>query len=149
MISVLAGMLALFLWTGPAVAGEFFETNGVAMRGYDPVAYFTERQPTKGSADYSTTCKGAVFHFTTAEHQKSFMANPDKYAPQYGGFCAYGLAKGYKASTDPAAFTIYRGNLYLNYSLPVRKLWSEDIPSHIQKADHNWPDVSQSSKAVQ
>lgn len=145
----LAAAVSIFMGGHTARAGEFFEQNGTAIRGYDPVAYFTDRQPMKGSADFSTTHKGAVFHFSTAEHQNTFMADPDKYVPQYGGFCAYGMAKGYKASTDPAAFTVYQGKLYLNYSLSVRELWSEDIPSHIQKAEHNWPHISQSPKVIQ
>jgi hypothetical protein len=84
--------------------------------------------------------------FTSAAHRDAFVAEPSKYAPQYGGFCAYGMAKGYKAVIDPAAFTVVREKLYLNYSESVRTRWLADIPSYIQKADANWPEVQRQAK---
>jgi YHS domain-containing protein len=127
-------------------AGEFFERNNLAIDGYDPVAYFTERKPVKGSSEYRSDFQGSTFQFASAAHRDAFAADPPKYAPQYGGYCAYGMAKGYKAAIDPAAFTVVRDRLYLNYSESVRTRWLSDIPSYIQKADANWPEVQRQAK---
>lgn len=132
----------------PSRAGEFFGQNGVAINGYDPVAYFTEMKPVKGSDQYRAQYQGSVFLFASAENRDEFAANPGKFAPQYGGFCAYGMAKGYKAATDPAAFTVVGDKLYLNYNGTVRALWVLDIPSYVKKADQNWPDVRRSSHVI-
>jgi YHS domain-containing protein len=129
-----------------AIAGEFFERNNLAIEGYDPVAYFTEHKPVKGLSEFRSDFKGSTFLFTSAAHRDAFVAEPSKYAPQYGGFCAYGMAKGYKAVIDPAAFTVVREKLYLNYSESVRTRWLADIPSYIQKADANWPEVQRQAK---
>ena len=128
-------------------ATQFFERNSLAIDGYDPVAYFTEMNPVKGQfrADY----QGSTFHFATAAHRDAFTADPEKFVPQYGGYCAYGMAKGYKASIDPAAFTIVGDKLYLNYSETVRSQWLTDIPGHIRKADANWPEVRKVAKVHQ
>jgi YHS domain-containing protein len=139
-------------WLGPGwpvQAGEYFEANGVAIRGYDPVAYFTDRTPMVGSERHSAEYRGSVFRFASAAHRDAFKADPEKFAPQYGGFCALGMARGYKASIDPAAFTIVEGKLYLNYSLGVREQWSKGISGYIAKADRNWPEVRKSTKVVQ
>ncbi len=146
--SCLTVACVLFLWTAPARAGEFFEVGGVAIRGYDPVAYVTERQPVKGSAAHTVTYKDSLFYFSSEANREAFSRDPERYVPRYGGFCAYGTAKGYKALTAPEAFTIYQGKLYLNYNLSVREQWAEDIPDNIQKADHNWPQVSQQSRVI-
>jgi len=126
---------------GSTYASQQFERNGLAIDGYDPVAYFTEKKPVKGSPEFRTTYQGSTFLFASATHRDAFVAEPTKYAPQYGGFCAYGMAKGYKAVIDPAAFTVVRDKLYLNYSESVRTRWLSDIPGYVQKADTNWPDV--------
>lgn len=124
-----------------AYAGEFFERNNLAIDGYDPVAYFTEMKPVKGSPEFRSDFEGSTFQFVSAAHRDAFAADPPKFAPQYGGFCAYGTAKGQKATIDPAAFTVVRDKLYLNYSETVRSLWLSDIPGYVQKADANWPEV--------
>lgn len=126
---------------GSTYASQQFERNGLAIDGYDPVAYFTEKKPVKGSPEFRTAYQGSTFLFASATHRDAFVAEPTKYAPQYGGFCAYGMAKGYKAVIDPAAFTVVRDKLYLNYSESVRTRWLSDIPGYVQKADTNWPDV--------
>jgi YHS domain-containing protein len=77
-------------------AGEFYEKNSVALRGYDPVAYFQDHRPVPGSAQYTATYEGSQFHFASAANLDRFIAQPERYAPQYGGFCAFGMAKGYK-----------------------------------------------------
>jgi hypothetical protein len=125
-----------------AVAGEFFEAGGIAIRGTDPVAYFKENRPVKGSEAFATTYKGSVFRFALAANRDAFAAAPERYAPQYGGFCAYAVAMGSKASIDPDAFTIVDGRLYLNYNKATEALWRKDIPGYIRKGDANWPAVS-------
>lgn len=127
-------------------AGEYFERNGLAIGGYDPVAYYTEQTPVKGSPEFQSVHQGSTFQFTSAAHRDAFMAEPDKYAPQYGGFCAYGLAKGYKAKIDPAAFTVVDGKLYLNYNDTVRGQWLSDISGYVRKADANWPEAMKLAK---
>jgi YHS domain-containing protein len=138
--------LPLFGLAASAVAGEFYEKDGVAIRGYDPVAYFTEGKSVAGSQSFTSEYKGSLFRFASVAHRDAFAGNPRKYAPQYGGYCALGMAKGYKASIDPTAFSVVGGKLYLNYSLSVREQWQEDIPGYIAKADKNWPDVKNTTK---
>lgn len=130
-------------------ASEFFERNGLAIEGYDPVAYFEEHKPVAGSAQYTTLYQGSRFQFASAANRDLFTAKPEKYAPQYGGFCAFGMAKGYKASIDPVAFTVVGGKLYLNYSETVRSRWLSDIPGYIRKADGNWPEVQRQTAVHQ
>jgi YHS domain-containing protein len=125
-----------------AIAGDYFEKEGLALRGYDPVSYFTTGKPEKGSPAHSHVHGGSKFLFASAENQRRFAENPDRYAPQYGGYCAYGTAQGYKVSTSPDAFTVVDGKLYLNYNREVSKLWSQDIPGNIAKAEEKWPAVS-------
>ncbi len=126
---------------GSASAGEFFERNNLAIDGHDPVAYFTEQKPVKGSPEFRVKFEGATFQFASAAHRDTFAANPEQFVPQYGGYCAYGMARGYKAKIDPAAFTVVGDKLYLNYSEMVRSQWLSDIPGYLRKADANWPDV--------
>ena len=97
----------------------------------------------KGSPEFRVEFEGATFQFASAAHRDAFAADPSKFVPQYGGYCAYGMAKGYKAKIDPAAFTVVSHKLYLNYSEAVRSRWLTDIPGYIQKADANWPGGSE------
>jgi YHS domain-containing protein len=123
-------------------AGEYFERDGVALRGYDPVSYFTEGKPQTGLPAHTYVYKGSKFQFASADNQRLFADNPDKYAPQFGGFCAYGTAQGYKVSTQPDAFAVVDGKLYLNYNREVVKIWQQDVPGNIARAERNWPEVS-------
>lgn len=128
----------------PALAGKpevFKDAKQVAINGYDPVAYFTMEKPVAGTAEHDSMYMGATFLFASAENKALFDADPTRYAPQYGGYCAYAVSKGYTAKTDPDAWSIVDGKLYLNYSRAVRSLWSVNIPANIEKADANWPDV--------
>ena len=102
-------------------AGEFNESNGVAIKGYDPVAFFKESKPVRGKDDLRFEYKGSTFVFANADNRAAFAADPEKYAPQYGGYCAFGTARGYKADIDPATFTVIDGRLYLNYNAQVQK----------------------------
>jgi YHS domain-containing protein len=147
------GSLAVLLFAAgfaaAAWAGEFFEKNGAAIRGYDPVAYFNEGKPVRGSAEHKATYKGSEFHFASRANRDAFAADPARYAPQYGGFCAFGTAGGYKAAIDPAAFTVVDGKLYLNYNRDVQKQWRADVPGMVAKADRNWPEVSRQTKVIE
>lgn len=115
-----------------------FSTKSGAISGYDPVAYFTEGKPVKGEPDITFDWNGATWHFASAANRDAFQQQPEQYAPQYGGWCAYGWAKGYPAKTDPDAWSIVDGRLYLNYNLEVVELWNENQAEFIQKADVNY-----------
>ena len=141
-LMLLAGSLA------PAMAGTVNEVNGIAIKGYDPAAYFKEGKPVPGVRDYAATVEGATFLFASAANRDLFLSDPGHYAPVYGGFCAFGLSGGYKADTQPEAFTIVGDRLYLNYNLAIRDEWSKDVPGHIAKADHNWPAVKLQTDVV-
>lgn len=136
-------VVAAYLLMTPAIlrANEIYAADGVAINGYDPVAYFTERKPIKGNPEFSASHKGSNFHFSSQQNRDVFIRSPDRYAPQYGGYCAYGLARGYKATTQPQAFTIVDDKLYLNYSDEVMATWRSDTAGYIAKADANWPGV--------
>ena len=125
-----------------ADSGQVFSTRDGAIRGYDPVAYHTEQKPVKGSKEFTLDYNGATWRFSSAGNLELFRADPEKYAPAYGGYCAFGMSRGYAVDTDPRAFTIVEGKLYLNHNLSVRRTWSKDIPGNIAKADANWPSVS-------
>ena len=115
-----------------------YQPKGIAIHGYDPVSYFDENKPVIGNAMNSLEWNGATWAFATNDNLQKFKLNPEKYAPQYGGYCAFGASKGYLAETDPHAFTVVDGKLYLNYSLDVRTEWMKDIKERIRKADNNW-----------
>jgi YHS domain-containing protein len=113
--------------------------TGLAIDGYDPVAYFTERKPVKGSAEFTVEFGGAKYRFASAANRDLFAKDPAKYAPQYGAFCAYAVSKGYTADTDPLAWKIVEGRLFLNYNAAAQRKWEEDVPGNIVKGDANWP----------
>ena len=115
--------------------------SGAAIRGYDPVAYHRELQPIKGSEQFTANWQGATWRFASAQNRDLFKANPERYAPQYGGYCAYGVAGGYAVGIDPAAWSVVNGKLYLNYSPGVQADWKKDVPGYIRRADANWPAV--------
>ncbi len=112
---------------------------GIAIKGYDPVAYFTDANPVKGESNFLFDWNGAIWRFASAANRDTFKAAPEKYAPQFGGYCAWAVSQGYTAGIDPAAWKIVNGKLYLNYSLEVQKKWEGDVPGFIAKADVNWP----------
>ena len=127
----------------PAQAAEppVFQDRGLAIRGYDPVAYFTRGKPVEGSAQHQFRWKGAVWRFSSARHLALFKADPEKYAPQYGGYCAYAVSRNYTAKIEPDAWTIHKGKLYLNYNKLVRRVWDARKDDNIAKGDRNWPAV--------
>lgn len=109
--------------------------TGVAIRGYDSVAYFTEKKPVMGKEQFSTDWKGAKWHFSSQANLEAFKANPEKYAPQYGGYCAYGVTRGYLVKVEPDQFAVVNDKLYLNYDAGVQKTWSKDQAKYIKEAD--------------
>ena len=112
---------------------------GTAIQGYDAVSYFNEGKPVKGKDQYRYDWMGAKWYFASAANREEFAKTPEKYAPQYGGYCAWAVGHGYTANIDPEAWKIVDGKLYLNYDKNVQKMWAQDIPGWIQKANENWP----------
>jgi YHS domain-containing protein len=124
-----------------AQGSAIYAPGGKAIDGYDPVAYFTISRPVKGVDSLSYKWKGAVWLFSSRQDLKAFTASPEKYAPQYGGYCAYGAAQGHKASTEADQWTIVNNKLYLNYNSKVKATWTKDEQGFIQKADTEWPAI--------
>lgn len=114
-------------------------TGDVAIEGFDTVAYFTEGKPLKGSSEHTFEWQGAVWRFASDENRERFEADPNAYAPQYGGYCAYAVARNKTAGIDPEAWSIVDGKLYLNYSRKIRDRWMKDTAGEIERADANWP----------
>jgi YHS domain-containing protein len=123
------------------LSGKSFSTRNGAIDGYDPVSYFTDNKPVKGNKQFALKWNDATWYFASLEHQNLFKADPQKYAPQFGGFCAYGVSQGYKVKIDPQAWDILEGKLYLNYDLDVQKKWRKDRTGYIQKASTNWAKI--------
>jgi YHS domain-containing protein len=121
------------------------EGDGLAIHGYDPVAYFTDGAAIEGKADITAEHNGATYRFTSVEHRSRFVQDPEKYLPQYGGYCAYGTALGKKFDGDPNAWRVVDGKLYLNLSPDVQHKWLEDVPGHIAGAEKNWPAIKDKS----
>lgn len=115
--------------------------GGIAIKGYDPVAYFTDGKAVPGDPAFSLDFDGAIWRFESQAHRQAFQAHPTRYEPEYGGFCAYGLAEGLKTDIDPAAFSIIGGRLYLNADADTRVLWRQNLLKSIAQADRNWPEV--------
>jgi len=138
-------MLSLFVMLAAAVFAEEPVNKtlltGKAVKGYDVVAYFTQGKPVEGSSDHEVEWNGATWRFASAEHKNLFAKEPRKYAPQYGGFCAFGVSRGYTVGIEPDAWKIVDGKLYLNYNRDVQVEWMKDIPGYIAKANANWPKI--------
>ncbi len=139
-VQMLTGVLSIASVMFAAATGPVNkDAKGVAVKGHDVVAYFDEKRPVKGREEFKFEFQGATYLFTSAVHRELFAGNPAKYIPQYGGYCAYGMAKGHKAPVDPEAWSIVDGRLYLNYSAGVSKDFAKDRARNIQAADKNWP----------
>jgi YHS domain-containing protein len=146
--TIVAFATAIALTTGAAVvaaaaAGPDVNVTitGLALRGYDPVAYFTDGKPIPGDYRITARYNEATYRFASQEHKILFETDPVKYLPQYGGFCAFGAAKGVKVDGDPAVWKIVDDKLYLNLAPPVYDRWSEDIPGNVKSANDNWPSL--------
>lgn len=120
-----------------------FQTANGAIDGYDVVAYFTESKPVMGKPEFSDEWSGARWHFATAENLAAFRANPQRYAPQFGGYCAYAVGSGYTAKSDPQAWHIEDGKLYLNFDTSVREQWLPKRRELMAAGERNWPGVIQ------
>ena len=125
----------------PASAVDPVNTDlfGNAVKGYDVVAYFEEGRPVKGDPEFSYDWMGATWRFSSADHRDRFALDPERYAPRYGGYCAYAVSQGTTADIDPDAWKIVDDRLYLNLSPQVQRLWEKDVPGHIEQADAHWP----------
>ncbi|MEZ9577828.1 MULTISPECIES: YHS domain-containing (seleno)protein [unclassified Vibrio] len=117
------------------------DSNNLAIKGYDPVAYFANEGPVKGTSEFTATYKNAIYNFARSENRDEFRANPEAYAPQYGGYCAFGVAMGKKFETDPLAWKVEDGKLYLNLDKSVQKRWLENTQEFIQDANSNWTTI--------
>ena len=122
----------------PVYTGTF---SNAAVGGYDTVAYFTEHKPVKGDKRFVHSWQGAEWRFANAENRDRFAAMPERYAPQFGGYCAWAVSQGYTASGDPQFWKIVDDKLYLNYDAEVQKKWEQDIPGFIARGQQNWPSV--------
>lgn len=134
-------LVTLLMWNSAAHAVKPIYSGGkerAAIRGYDPVAYFTENKPVKGSSEIALEHKGAKWFFSSVANRDTFASEPDKYMPQYGGYCAYAVARNSTASIKPSYFTIHDDKLYLNYSKSVYNKWLKEKDGYINKADKNW-----------
>ena len=145
-ILILLGMVFAAMLAGGGAAEAGAEINksffgGLAIEGYDPVAYFTQAKPVEGKSAHEVEWKGATWRFADAPNRDLFTEAPEKYAPQYGGYCAWAVSQGYTAKIDPAAWRVVDGKLYLNYSKGVQRQWESDVAGNIAKADANWPEI--------
>ena len=133
--------ITLVWFAAPALADAQVNTNGTehAIGGYDPVAFFTQQRSRHGAEEFAHEWGGATWLFVSAENRDRFRENPERYAPQYGGYCAYAVAQGNRARIDPRAWSIVDDKLYLNYSLEIRDRWRENQSQFIRQADENWP----------
>jgi YHS domain-containing protein len=130
---------ALLLLSGlGSVAIGKSPTGEIAIKGYDTVAYFTMGKALKGNESFTFPWHGMTWYFSTKENRDLFAASPEKYAPQYDGYCAWAMSEGRKAVTDPEVWKIVNGKLYLNCSKAAYEKWSKDIPGNVKKADANW-----------
>jgi YHS domain-containing protein len=118
--------------------GKFYNTNGIAIKGYDPVAYFIQNSALEGKDSITMEWSGIIWKFSSKENFNLFKMNPQKYAPAYGGYCAYGTSEKHLSPTDPNAWTIVNNKLYLNYNLKVKEIWIKDTAVRINNADSYW-----------
>ncbi|MGL4234402.1 MAG: YHS domain-containing (seleno)protein [Casimicrobium sp.] len=121
---------------------QSLDSKGLALKGFDPVSYFVDAKPAQGMEKFMAKHDGATYLFASEKNRDTFVAAPAKYVPQYGGFCAYGAAKGGKFEIDPMAYSVVDSKLYLNKNKDVQKLWIADVPGFISQADRNWIQLS-------
>ncbi len=146
LVAAIAGSgFALFVMAPSARAAEqvVHVQGGLAMGGYDPVAYHVDGRPTRGSSEFETEWMGAQWRFASAENLAAFQSAPDIYAPAYGGYCAYAVSKGSLRPGDPKIWRIVDGKLYLNLSPSIQSKWEKDIPASLARANQNWPELSE------
>ena len=143
LISTVCAAFALATLIAPSArASDVNQTDGLALRGFDPVAYFTQNKAVLGKPQLTAEYHGVTYEFATKEDQSAFQADPEKYVPQFGGFCAFATSVGVKADADPHEFVVSNGKLYVNNNEQAQKLFQQDVAGNIEKADHNWPGVA-------
>lgn len=146
--SVGAAFFALIL-AAPALAADAVNVvDGLALRGFDPVAFFTKGEPVMGSPQFKAVHEGATYEFASAEDKAAFEADPAKYVPQYGGFCAAATSHGCKVDADPHAFAINHGKLYVNYNHDALEAFQKDVEVSIKAADEKWPEVKKIEEVI-
>ena len=131
--------VVLFTTYTYAQKSDVFINNGYAANGYDVVAYFSEGKPVKGMTTFAYQWHDAKWLFSSKQNLDSFSHHPEKYAPQFGGYCAYGASEGHKSPTEPDAWSIVNGKLYLTYNKDILERWKKDTTERIGKAEKNWP----------
>ncbi len=137
----LAALVIFVATVSTAAFAKDYAHSTPGLSGYDPVAYFADGKPMKGSGFHESVFQGVTYVFASEDHKKQFQANPERYVPAYGGYCAYGLAVGKKFVADPEVWKIVEGKLYLNLDRNIQQKWEKDIPGYLKKADANWPDI--------
>lgn len=140
-LSQYLGIFLVFI-AAPVLAADPISTgtfSSTAVDGYDTVAYFTEGKAVEGSSEFKTEYMDATWKFSSAKNLALFQKNPTKYAPQYGGYCAFAVAQGSLASGDPEQWKIHKGKLYLNYNAHIKGRWLEDVPGYIADGNKNFP----------
>ena len=141
-VSALLGLIVVLTAAQSSIAGEAGRVNAgadnVAIEGFDTVAYFTMGRPMKGDPEFTYSWNGATWQFAAAEHRDLFAEDPERYAPQFGGFCSMALAHGQIAEVDPEVWTIVDGKLYLNFNKSVGEKFRQNLKENIEKADENW-----------
>lgn len=143
-ICLLVGVSLMLV--GPAESGQFYEKHGVAIDGFDPVAYFEDHQAVKGDPGITMVYKGSTFLFASPAHQAAFARTPERFAPQFGGYCAYGMAEGVKAAIDGTMWEVVEGRLYLNHDTQVQAKWKAQRGVLLREAEANWPRVQSSTE---
>lgn len=143
-LAKLAFAITLFLGLGDAASAQSktllnVDRSGLAVQGYDVVAFFTDSKPVKGNPQFTSAHSGGTYQFASAEHKAAFDKEPAKYAPQFGGYCAYGVSKGSLVNIEPDAFQVVGGRLLLQYDKGIREKFNKDAPGNLGKADANWP----------
>jgi len=144
-----AGALIALTFSLPAFAADHVNiVDGLALRGFDPVAFFTQGHAVMGDPQFTAKYEGATYEFADAADKAAFEADPAKYVPQYGGFCAAATSHGAKVDADPHAFVIRDGHLYVNYNQEALQAFSKDLPVSIKAADEKWPQVREIEKVI-
>lgn len=139
---IYTSVLVLFtMLTAYAQKSEVFAPEGKAIKGYDPVAFFRASKPVMGQDSLSYNWKNATWLFSNRKNMEDFKRDPEKYAPQYGGYCAYGTSQGHKAPTETDTWTIVNDKLYFNYNKKVQEIWLKDEQPLIEKANQQWPGI--------
>ena len=141
---VIVGISGALIVRGQAATRTVNSDKGIAVHGYDVVAYFSDNAAIKGSAQFAHTWNGVEWRFATPDHREAFVKDPARYAPAFGGYCAYGVSRGYAVDVDPEAFAVVDGRLYLNYSKSVQRTWNQDRAGYIDKANQRWSEVMSS-----